>query len=43
MKDGWKILLLLILAAAGVAVSAILMKALWESDLPLWVKALLSK
>lgn len=42
MKDGWKIVGGLILMAASIALSAVLMKWIWESDLPLWVKALLS-
>ena len=42
MKDGWKIVVGLILMAASIALSAVLMKWIWESDLPLWVKALLS-
>lgn len=42
MKDGWKILWYLILWAAAIVSSIFFMKWIWESDLPLWVKALLS-
>ncbi|MBR3236933.1 MAG: hypothetical protein IKF99_00695 [Oscillospiraceae bacterium] len=43
LKDGWKILWYLILWAAAIVSSIFFMKWIWESDLPLWVKALLSK
>lgn len=43
MKDVFKIIFMLALAAAAILFSIVLTKWIWDSDLPTWAKVMLSK
>lgn len=43
MKNYWWIVELIIIIAIAITVSLLITKAIWNSDLPMWLKVFLSR